>query len=434
MISFELKEQIRDVLNLLARLYGTPVGVYQKDESDEYVEVACSEENFFPNFCHEVWKLDNGRGRQLCEKNMCDRAGKVLESGEAKTTRCFMQLDTDAQPILIDGEIIGSMQFGAYLADDETVPERLARLEEKLQTFAVSDSDKIRLKELFLDVKSHQSEDVKNLRSKLPEEVTQLLKNHLKKYDIDRLTFHDLQIRLLAARNEALILLDKIEENTRDRSSEQLKGLTKGANRVLGAINSFATTMHNLSRGEYLPREYTFHSKDIKKIIENSLLLVESTALFMGVEIIATDILSYNLAISEQHLQEALNNLAHNAIKYSYYTKKSPDKKKRFALFQGKKIDQSYKIWIENYGIGIEKDEFEKIFEAGYQGRLTKHEKRGGAGQGLAITKRIIEGHGGKITVYSDLQDKIGDLKSRPYKTTFVIELPITFYPVTMFY
>jgi signal transduction histidine kinase len=50
--------------------------------------------------------------------------------------------------------------------------------------------------------------------------------------------------------------------------------------------------------------------------------------------------------------------------------------------------------------MGIPKDKIERVFDEFYQVETGKH---GGAGLGLAITKRLIEEHGGKIWVESQL-------------------------------
>lgn len=55
---------------------------------------------------------------------------------------------------------------------------------------------------------------------------------------------------------------------------------------------------------------------------------------------------------------------------------------------------------IRDSGIGIPKDKIEKIFDEFYQVETGKH---GGTGLGLAITKRLVEEHGGKIWVESQL-------------------------------
>ncbi|NWF94483.1 MAG: HAMP domain-containing protein [Syntrophaceae bacterium] len=55
---------------------------------------------------------------------------------------------------------------------------------------------------------------------------------------------------------------------------------------------------------------------------------------------------------------------------------------------------------IRDTGIGIPNDKIEKIFDEFYQVEAGKY---GGTGLGLAITKRLVEEHGGKIWVESEL-------------------------------
>jgi signal transduction histidine kinase len=55
---------------------------------------------------------------------------------------------------------------------------------------------------------------------------------------------------------------------------------------------------------------------------------------------------------------------------------------------------------VRDTGVGIPEDQMGKIFEEFYQVEAGKH---GGTGLGLAITKRLVEEHGGKIWVTSQV-------------------------------
>lgn len=58
-------------------------------------------------------------------------------------------------------------------------------------------------------------------------------------------------------------------------------------------------------------------------------------------------------------------------------------------------------VTIRDRGIGIPADQHEKIFEAFYQQDGSSTRKHAGVGVGLAIARKIVENHGGRILVHS---------------------------------
>ena len=61
------------------------------------------------------------------------------------------------------------------------------------------------------------------------------------------------------------------------------------------------------------------------------------------------------------------------------------------------------RIRVSDTGPGIPQEEQERIFEEFYQADTVIRRKRSGAGLGLAISKRFVEAHGGRIWVESEL-------------------------------
>jgi light-regulated signal transduction histidine kinase (bacteriophytochrome) len=97
----------------------------------------------------------------------------------------------------------------------------------------------------------------------------------------------------------------------------------------------------------------------------------------------------------ENQLVQLMQNLIGNAIKFC---KTSP----RIHI-SAVEENNHYLFSVKDNGIGIEKNYFEKIFLI-FQ-RLVPKEEYGGTGIGLAICKRIVERHGGKIWVESELDE-----------------------------
>ncbi len=97
------------------------------------------------------------------------------------------------------------------------------------------------------------------------------------------------------------------------------------------------------------------------------------------------------VAVDFPFMLKALFNVMDNAFKYS-----SADKPVEIRAFH---LQPKVKIEIQDYGIGIVRDDLKRIFEKFY--RVERAENVSGTGLGLCISKSIIEAHNGQITVES---------------------------------
>lgn len=95
----------------------------------------------------------------------------------------------------------------------------------------------------------------------------------------------------------------------------------------------------------------------------------------------------------EQLLEQALRNVVKNAVEYSPRNSE--------VNIDLKKISKQVRIVVTDQGQGMTGEEVEKLFERFYRGERTKKSRVDGAGLGMAITKEIIERHGGRILVTS---------------------------------
>ena len=59
-------------------------------------------------------------------------------------------------------------------------------------------------------------------------------------------------------------------------------------------------------------------------------------------------------------------------------------------------------VWVRDTGPGIDLGDQELIFEEFRQGRVVEGERPEGTGLGLALSRRLIELHGGRIWVESE--------------------------------
>lgn len=92
----------------------------------------------------------------------------------------------------------------------------------------------------------------------------------------------------------------------------------------------------------------------------------------------------------EDRITQVLNNLLSNAIKFC------PHQDGNITIFI-KESASEIEVAVEDNGKGIDKNDFEAIFDKFYQSSNQNIRKPVGSGLGLAICKKIIEHHRGKI-------------------------------------
>eukprot|EP00026_Physarum_polycephalum_P000057 Phypoly_transcript_00057.p1 GENE.Phypoly_transcript_00057~~Phypoly_transcript_00057.p1 ORF type:complete len:2589 (+),score=470.61 Phypoly_transcript_00057:138-7904(+) len=112
-----------------------------------------------------------------------------------------------------------------------------------------------------------------------------------------------------------------------------------------------------------------------------------------------------NMNIDENRIQQVLQNVIGNAIKFT---------KKGSVTISNHTTDDWVSIVVSDTGCGIPESEYETIFEDFKQVDGSASREAGGTGLGLSIAKRLVELHGGMITVESEL-DK---------GSTFTVSLP----------
>lgn len=103
-----------------------------------------------------------------------------------------------------------------------------------------------------------------------------------------------------------------------------------------------------------------------------------------------------SVRVDSLRMQNVIENLIGNAVKYS-----PPDRVK--IRFSARVEGNMVVVAVCDEGIGIAKNEWENIFRSFYQIRDRKLDVSDGIGQGLALVKRHVEGHGGAVKVQSEV-------------------------------
>ena len=103
----------------------------------------------------------------------------------------------------------------------------------------------------------------------------------------------------------------------------------------------------------------------------------------------------FRVTADKHFVGQVLVNLIANSI---HYGKEGGSTRIRFRDMADKVL-----IEVEDTGVGISKEDMPRIFERFYRVDKSRSREQGGTGLGLAIVKHIVEAHGERVTVRSEL-------------------------------
>jgi len=152
----------------------------------------------------------------------------------------------------------------------------------------------------------------------------------------------------------------------------------------------------DFSKIEEGKKEYEFEETDVAQFVAQQIENFRKDEIHKDLKIhaqIPKDI--PHLFVDRDALSQVIINLLDNASKFS------ADKKEVYVNFKSDAEDVI--IEVKDKGIGIPHDEINKIFDKFYQGKNTLRHSVKGTGLGLTLVKHIVEAHGGRISVESNI-------------------------------
>ncbi len=198
---------------------------------------------------------------------------------------------------------------------------------------------------------------------------------------------HDLQEPLRMVSSYTQLLGRRYKDKLDDDANEFIGYAVDGANRMQILIQDLLAFSRVGKNKQILkPIELTQVLKDI--ILGLKIAIEESKT-----QINMSDSLPEIMADHSQ-IQQLFQNLIFNAIKYR------AEDRQCVINIDCQKFNKMWQFSIQDNGIGIEAEYFKRIFEIFK--RLHGKEKYSGTGIGLAVCKRIVEGHGGQIWLESE--------------------------------
>ncbi len=201
---------------------------------------------------------------------------------------------------------------------------------------------------------------------------------------------HELRTPMTSIKGYVENMLDGLTGNLNERQTHYLTRVKYNTERLTRLINDLL----DLSRIEAGRIELALGPVSIVDLVADVLETVQTSASKKSITVEARHARGLPMVRGDRDkLHHILTNLVQNATKFTP---------------QGGEIqveslvrdDGFVQLCVADTGCGIQAHEIDKVFEKFYRGELAPPEARG-AGLGLAITKSLVELHGGRIWVES---------------------------------
>ncbi|TMQ04494.1 MAG: HAMP domain-containing histidine kinase, partial [Deltaproteobacteria bacterium] len=189
-----------------------------------------------------------------------------------------------------------------------------------------------------------------------------------------------------------------------DRQREYLDGIASSGRHLLALVNDVL----DLAKIEAGKQELRLESIPIHDAIEEGMTAIIPLASARGVMLEPATIVAVpNVRADRVRLRQILYNLISNAVKFT--------DRGGMVRIRARRDDDRVAIAVVDNGVGIAPSDLSRLYRSFEQLTLPSGDRPQGTGLGLALTKRLVEMHGGTIDVESELGSG----------TTFTVRIPV---------
>lgn len=213
---------------------------------------------------------------------------------------------------------------------------------------------------------------------------------------------HELRTPLNSILGFSDILGTQLYGNLNPKQEEYVNDIKISATHLLGMINEVL----DMSKIEANAMKVVKSAFWISRAVDEVANILSPLAQKKNVKLIKNMDVDFEVFADYQKIQQILYNLVSNAIKYS------PDNDE--VEISVNSDDENFRILVHDNGIGIDKKYHGKIFAKFVQLDSAYTKKESSTGLGLTITKELVELHGGKISLISEVNNG----------STFIVEIP----------
>mgnify|MGYP000846749943 FL=1 len=207
---------------------------------------------------------------------------------------------------------------------------------------------------------------------------------------------HELQEFAFVASHDLQEPLRKIETFT-DLIQEEAVNLSERQSDMFGRLRNAASRMRSMITGLLHLSRISTDAKPFTRVDLNTIVSEVLTDLDQALERTGGKVETENLPVIEAdplQIRQLFQNLIANAVKFQ-----PPDQQPQIRVYSEKTDPQTVRITVQDNGIGFDSAHIDNLFQPFR--RLVSRQDYEGNGMGLAICRKIVERHGGKINVDS---------------------------------
>ena len=213
---------------------------------------------------------------------------------------------------------------------------------------------------------------------------------------------HELKTPLTAISGFSQIVLRRMErrlelgpgdngewEREQRASLEQIELLQRQIDKLVRLVDE----MLDVSRIESGKLEFRLAPVDVPQLVQQVAARIQLMTTQHQIDVSTPTSDGLIVMADEDHLEQVLNNLLTNAIKYSPAG--------GAIAVSARQDGDSVVVSVRDRGVGIPESQLDSVFSLFYQARDSSRQKPSGMGLGLYISKEIVARHGGRIWVES---------------------------------
>lgn len=237
--------------------------------------------------------------------------------------------------------------------------------------------------ELLARVKTHL--ELKRSRDIISEQISQLEKLNEDKDKFISLISHDLRGPFTGF----LGLTKFLHENLNTFTPEEIKEVAKELHNSLLRQYQLLENLLDWSKIQIGKVKINKQKIDLSEIVNNKIELFQTSAKSKNIELVSSIKPETYIFADSVMISSVIHNLISNAIKYT--------KERGKITLNSSEKDNYVEVSVSDTGIGISKENLEKLFQPGeiFSTPGTKMEK--GTGLGLLIAKEMVEMNDGKL-------------------------------------